>query len=206
MQMTIAMSKSVELTQPIRRTIAEKQVVMYDLIEVWRGFDSEIVFEPGKRPALRQDGRLPRGETGLALARRSRELLETPATPEEIRITLSVLTDSFKWPGREVIRSRGEYLGNMHRHLALQRYPAAVLYRAMVALPQQEDIEWMPSINRVLKTCNKARAAAWAAIRWLEAPEHDRFVVTYEVAMGVITKQEGAEQLLKLERRREDYI
>jgi hypothetical protein len=186
----------IRLTPEINKVVAFQQQVVLELENIWKNLADDLIWAPLKLPELR-----PLPETAPALCAQGRELLAKPATNDEIRIALSVLEKSFKFPGHEVLSDPEGFLTILHEHLrGGDRYPSAVLYRMAWLAPEQYD--WITSIRQALDVCNKAKTEMWAAIRYLEAPKELRFAVAYEVTAGICDKRHAARELARLERER----
>jgi hypothetical protein len=186
----------VRLTASELALVSVQTGLMRELVSVWQNFPSQWSAKlPGNQGNVREP--FPCGDEASALVKEGRALLAEPATEYEIRIGLSVLCAGFKWPGSKVIPNRGAFIRQMCLHLADHRYPAAIIYGAVIVLPEQED--WFPSIKEVVDACNRIKREVWSAIRYLEASPDDQWVYAYHVEMGVCSKQVVARVLTQRE-------
>jgi hypothetical protein len=193
-------SKSLmKLTPGMLKLVTEQHQIANQLVKIWQRFEYEVEFPPGQLPKLREG---VFDDAAHVLCLRCRQLLAVPTTQDEIMIAVTVLHNSMKWPGRDVIPLRNEFLYRMIQHLVEHEYPTPVLAQAAMTLPEQ--YEWFPSIKQVIEACDAAKFAMWHGIRYLEAPAEERLAIAYQVRVGALTKQQAARELRILERERRE--
>lgn len=172
-------------------TVNEQRRVIEVLIKLWRTLPTTA---PGELQQV-----LPAADEAGALIAQGRGYLATPATDREIKVALTVLNHGMKWPGREVISDPANFLIQLFHMLAARKYPAAVLYHAVLDLIASHN--WMPPIREVLRACDDTKAAARAAIGYLNAPTGQQT----RIAWSAYHKFENTEQLAKELEDREQY-
>jgi hypothetical protein len=191
-------SYAIRLTPEINKVVSFQRQVVLDLQKVWENLADELIWPPRKVPELR-----PLPATAAALCMEGRELLAKPATNDEIRIAMTILDKSFKYPGHKVIADQEGFLTMLHQHLSGEtggRYPSCVLYRMAWIAPEQ--FKWITSIEEAVAVCNKVKSDMLAAIRYLEAPHEVRFQVAYEVTAELCDRRHAAKELARFERER----
>jgi hypothetical protein len=179
-------------------TLGEAPRILELVREVWREagrLDTPI----GQLPQLPG---LPVDQERVELfAAQARRHFDTPATSRDIKRAVGVLQGAFKWPGEDVITNKVVYLTMMYETLKSKGFASAVIEQAIrAAIP---NYNWMPSVKELVEECRSVRRDIEAGLLYLEAPAEQRFPISYNLKMGLISRDEAAAQLRRERRLRE---